>query len=184
MVDRLKQPSANPLQFLTDLLAAQCFLSQADCGAILRTGRNNDVEVLALYPPLKRDANAPEWLTKSVGFTRDALSSNKMLYRSLDSTGQQGGRSTQNHIVILPFSMAGIDKAIAAFVVRTNTKTALEASSRKLQLSIALLESSNMKSTQQNWQESCKQLQRAMETLSAVNGQEKFASAAMAFCNE
>jgi biotin carboxyl carrier protein len=184
LVDRLKQPNTNPAQFLTDLLAAQCYLGQADCGAILRTSQNNDVEVIALYPPLQRDASAPDWLTKSAGLARDALSSNKMLVRSLDGSSQQGGRSIQSHIVILPFSLAGIDKAIAAFVVRTSKKTALEASSRKLQLSIALLGSSSIKNAQQNWQKSCERLERAMETLSAVNRQEKFTSAAMAFCNE
>jgi len=184
LVDRLKQPNTNPTQFLTDLLEAQCFLGQADSGAILRGGQNNDVEVLALYPPLKPDANAPDWLTKTAGFARDVISSHKMLVRSLDGSGQQSDRATQSHIVILPFSLASIEKAIVAFVVRSRNKTALDVSSRKLQLSIALLGSSGMKSAQQNWQESCERLQRAMETLSSVNGQEKFTGAAMAFCNE
>ncbi|MHC4203036.1 MAG: HlyD family efflux transporter periplasmic adaptor subunit [Planctomycetota bacterium] len=184
LVERLKQSSANPAQFLADLLAAQCFLSQADCGAILRIGQNNDVEVLALYPPLGQDANAPDWLTRSAGFASDALSSNTMLIRSMDGSGQQSGRATQSHIVILPFSLVSIDKAVAAFVVRAKNKSALDASSRKLQLSIALLGSTGIKSAQQNWRESCKRLQRAMETLSAVNRQERFTGAAMTFCNE
>jgi multidrug resistance efflux pump/GAF domain-containing protein len=184
LIDRLKQSSANPAQFLTDLLAAQCFLGQADCGAILRTGQNDSIEVLALYPPLKRDASAPDWLTKSAGFAREVLSSDKTIVRSLDGSDQPRGRATQSHVVVFPLSMAGIDKAVEAFVVRTNNKTALEASSRKLQLSIALLGSSGMKNAQQNWQESCRRLQRAMETLSSVNQQQRFTSAAMAFCNE
>ena len=184
LVDRLKQPNMNPAQFLVDLLAAQCFLGKADCGAILRAGQNNDIEVLALYPPLGRGASAPDWLTRSAGFARDVLSSNKMLIRPLDGSGQQGDRTKQSHIVILPFSLAGIDKAIAAFVVTSRNKTSLDVSSRKLQLSIALMGSPGMKSTQQNWQESCERLQRAMETLSALNRQGRFTSAAMAFCNE
>jgi len=184
LLERLKQPNADPTQFLTDLLAAQCFLGQADCGAVLRTGQNNNVEVLALYPPLKRDASAPDWLTRSAGFARDALSSDTIFVKSLDESAQHGGQATQSHIVIVPLSLANIGKAIAAFIVRTKDKTALEASSQKLQLSIVLLGSSGMKSTQQNWQDSSKRLQRAMETLSAVNRQEKFTSAAMTFCNE
>lgn len=184
LLERLKQLNADPTQFLADLLAAQCFLGQADCGAVLRTGQNNNVEVLALYPPLKRDASAPDWLTRSAGFARDALSSNTTLVRSLDGSDQHDGRTTKSHVVIIPLSLASIDKAIATFVVRTNNKTALEASSRKLQLSIVLLGSSGMKNAQQNWQESSKRLQGAMETLSAVNQQERFTSAAMVFCNE
>ena len=184
LFERLKQPNANPAQFLADLLEAQCFLGQADCGAVLRTNQNNNVEVLALYPPLKRDASAPEWLTRLAGFAREALSSDTILVRSLNGSDQHGGRASQNNVVLLPLNLANIDRAIAAFVVRANNKTALETSSRKLQLSIGLLGSSGMRSTQQNWQESSKRLQRAMETLSAVNLQERFTSAAMAFCNE
>jgi biotin carboxyl carrier protein len=184
LLERLKQLNADPTQFLADLLAAQCFLGQADCGAVLRTGQNNNVEVLALYPPLKRDASAPDWLTRSAGFARDALSSNTTLVRPLDGSDQHDGRTTKSHVVIIPLSLASIDKAIAMFVVRTNDKTALEASSRKLQLSIVLLGSSGMKNAQHNWQESSKRLQGAIETLSVVNQQERFTSAAMAFCNE
>ena len=184
LLERFKQPNTNPAQFLADLIAAQCFLGNADCGAVLRTGQNNNVEVLALFPPLKRDASAPDWLTRSAGFARDVLSSDTILVKSLDESDQHGGRAVQSHVVILPFNLANIGKAIAAFVVRTKDKTALEASSQKLQLSIGLLGSSGMKSTQQNWQDSSKRLQRAMETLSSVNRQEKFTSAAMTFCNE
>ena len=184
LVDRLKQPNTNPAQFLADLLAAQCFIGQADCGAVLRTGQNNDIEVLALYPPLQRGATAPDWLNSLAKFAGDALSSNNMLVRSLDGSDQSRGRAIQSHVVIVPLSLIDIDRAIAAFVLRTHGKAALEAGARKLQLSLALLGPSVMKSTQQNWQASCKRLQRAMETLSAVNQQQKFTSAAMAFCNE
>ena len=184
LFERLRQSSANPAQFLSDLLAAQCFLGQADSGAVLRAGKNSDIEVLALYPPLKKDESTPDWLTKSVGFAHDVLSSNTTLVRSLDGYDQTSRHVIQSHVVILPLSMAGIDKSIAAFIVKTKNKTALEAISRKLQISIALLGWSFVSSTQQNWQESCKRLQQAMETLSAVNKQEKFTSAAMAFCNE
>jgi len=184
LLERLKQPNANPAQFLADMLEAQCFLGQADCGAVLRAGQNNNVEVLALYPLLKRDASAPDWLNRSAEFAREALSSNTILVRALDESDQHGGRATQSHIVILPLSLANSDRAIAAFIVRTKDKTALETSSRKLQLSIGLLGSSGMRPAQQNWQESSRRLKQAMETLSSVNRQEKFTSAAMAFCNE
>jgi biotin carboxyl carrier protein len=184
LVDRFKQPKADPAQFLTDILAAQCFLGQADCGAVLQTGQNKNVEVLALYPPLEREASAPNWLTSSVGFARDALSSNTTLVRSLDGSEQSHDRATRSHIVIIPISLSRIDRAIAAFVVISKNKTIFEASFRKLQLSIALLGCSEKRNAQQNWQENCKRLQRSMETLSAVNRQEKFTSAAMAFCNE
>ena len=184
LINRLRQPNTNPAQFLTDLLAVQCLLGHAVCGAVLRNGQNNDVEVLALYPILKRTESAPDWLTKSAGSAREALTSGTTIIRSLDGSEQTRDRTIQSHAVILPLSIAGIDKTIAAFVVKTRNKTALEASSQKLQLAIALLGCSGIRGAQQNWQASCKRLQQAMETLSVINLQDKFTGAAMAFCNE
>ena len=81
-------------------------------------------------------------------------------------------------------SLAGIGRAVAAFVVRTSDKTALAARSQKLQLLVGILNRLQVEPAQQNWQQRCGWLQQATETLSVVNRQQKFTGAAMAFCNE
>ena len=55
---------------------------------------------------------------------------------------------------------------------------------QKVQLPGGVLHYSQGDSTEHNWQQRCQRLHQAMETLSSVNRQKKFASAAMAFCNE
>ena len=184
LVERLKQPDSNPAQLLADLLAAQCLLGFADGGAILRANQERDIDVLALYPRPDQGASAPGWLTDSARFAREALSSGTARVRSLDgarpSEDQDGGR----YVVVAPLNIAGIGKAVAAFLIKTEDKAALEARSQRLQLSIGMLNRSQVGSVQQSWQQRCQWLQQATETLSAVNHQRKFTSAAIAFCNE
>jgi len=184
LIEQFHKPDGNPRQFLQNLLAAQCFLGSADGGAVLRDGQEKEVEVLALYPWLKKDASAPEWLAGSAGLAREALTSEKVVVKPLDERSQPHGQSAKRHIVMVPSNMVDIGRAVTAFIIAADGENALEASLQKLQLSIGMLSYSQTRPGQQNWQESSKRLQQAMEALSAVNRQERFTSAAMAFCNE
>lgn len=178
LIERLKQSDNNPAQFLEDLLAIQCHLGLADSGAILRLNQEKNVDVLALYPRLEKGGSTPKWLKDSVGFAREAFQSDKVLVKALD------GSSQSRHIVTVPISITNVNRVVATLVVITDSKTALESISQKLQLSIAILSRSWMGNGQKNWQENSRRLQQAMETLSAINRQNRFTSTAMALCNE
>ncbi|MFC1634169.1 HlyD family efflux transporter periplasmic adaptor subunit [Planctomycetota bacterium] len=184
LVERLKQSDSNPSQFLADLLAALCLLGLTDGGAILRTNQERDIDVLALYPQLAPGASAPGWLTESVRFARESLSSGNVLLRSLDGSTQSQDQNTRRHVVVAPLNMAGVGRATAAFVVSAESETVLEIHSQRLQLLISLLNQTQANPAQQGWQQRCQWLQQATETLSAVNRQKKFTGTAMAFCNE
>ncbi|HCO94698.1 MAG TPA: hypothetical protein DIU00_12235 [Phycisphaerales bacterium] len=184
LIEQFHKSDGSPGQFLQNLLAAQCFLGPADGGAILRAGQEKDVEVLALYPQLKKSASAPEWLAGTAGLAREAITSEKVVVKPLDKRGQLHGQSAKRHIVMVPSNMVGIGRAVTAFVIAADGENTLEASLQKLQLSSGMLSYSQTMPGRQNWQESSRRLQQAMEALSAVNRQERFTSAAMAFCNE
>lgn len=184
LIGRLKQSDGSPRQLLIDLLAAQCSLCPTDGGAVLRVGQERDVDVLALYPQLKKDASAPEWLTESAILAHEALSSDTVVVEPLEEPGQLYGQPARRHVVIIPLKMADIGNAVVAFLIGTDSNAVLETVSQKLQLLIGMLSYSEKRLTRQNWQESCRRLQQVMETLSAINRQERFKSAAMAFCNE
>ncbi len=184
LIEQFHKHDGSPGQFLQNLLAAQCFLGPADGGAILRAGQEKDVEVLALYPQLKKNASAPEWLAGSAGLAREALTSEKVVVKPLDKRGQLQGQSAKRHIVMVPSNMIGIGRAVTAFVIAADGENTLEASLQKVQLSSGMLSYSQTMPGRQNWQESSRRLQQAMEALSALNRQYRFTSAAMAFCNE
>jgi len=181
LVERLRKQDTNPSQFLADLLAAQCLLGQAEGGAVLRPGNNSDIEVLALYPSANKDTAAPEWLTASAGFTREVFSSNSVQVRSLDGSEDQTGKY---NVVMVPLSIAGLGRVVGAFVSAANNNSTLDRWAERMELLVDLISYSQLGPGQQNWQENCRRLQRAIEVLSAVNPQEKFKGAAMTFCNE
>jgi multidrug resistance efflux pump/GAF domain-containing protein len=184
LIEQFHKLDVGPGQFLQNLLAAQCFLGQADSGAILRVNQEQKVDVLALYPQLKKQASNPEWLTISVRHAHEAHSSGTAILEPLEEPESSYDGSVKSHILMIPLMIADIGKTVAAFLITTEDKTALEESSQKLQLSTGLLNYSQMRPAQQNWKKNCLRLQRAMVTLSAVNQQNKFTGAAMAFCNE
>jgi GAF domain-containing protein/biotin carboxyl carrier protein len=198
LIEQFHKSDGSPGQFLLNLLRAQCLLGGADSGAILRMERESNVQVLALYPQLEseavfqkqagagtqKDTPTPDWLTRSVGFGRQALSANAVILKELKEPNQSEEQTTQTHVLMIPLTIAEIDKTIASFLITTEDKTSLEACSQRLQLLTGMLGYSQARPFQQNWQQSCQRFQQATETLSAVNQQDKFASAAMAFCNE
>jgi biotin carboxyl carrier protein len=184
LLDELYKSDGSQEHFLLNMLTAHCLLGGADGGAILRMDRESSVQVLALYPRFEKDMSSPEWLTKAVGFGREALSSNSVVLKSLSQTGRADGKSTKTHVLIIPQALADIDKSVAAFVIVTDDKKVLDGRSQRLQLSMGVLNYSQKSPAQKSWQQNCIRLQKSLETLSAVNQQKKFAGSAMAFCNE
>ncbi|MFC1604544.1 hypothetical protein ACFL5F_05900, partial [Planctomycetota bacterium] len=184
LIEQFNKSTANPRQYLLNLLAAQCFLGSADGGAILRINPENNIDVLVLYPQIKKNASAPIWLSKSYGFAHEALSSDTVILKPLDEAEQLYGHPARRYVVLVPMKMLNIGKSVAAFVIVIDDKITAESISQKLQLLVGMLSYVQTRPTQHNLQESCKRQQRAMETLSAANRQEKFTSAAMALCNE
>jgi len=184
LIEQFNKPNGDPGQFLLNLLVAQCLLGDAEGGAILRVGQEKNVDVLALYPPLEKGASAPQWLARAAGFAHEALSSNGPVVKPLDQSNRLKGQIGERHIVMIRLGVADIAMTVAAFMIKADGKADLEAVSQRLQLLVSMLSHSQMGSTQQNWRDGCRRLQQATETLSAVNRQDRFTSAAMAFCNE
>jgi len=188
--EQLGRFDGSPGQFLLDLLAVQCFLGQAEGGAILRISQEGNVDVLALYPQFERGAPAPAWLGQSAEFAGRALSSETVIVKPLDDAyGLYGQPPKVNvrgtrHILVVPIKMADISQVVAAFLIKTSDESVLEASRQRLQLTAKLLSLSEMRLSQQARRGDLRRLQQAMETLSVINRQDRFAGTAMAFCNE
>ncbi len=184
LVERFEQSHLNPSEFLANLLAAQCLLGLADSGAILRANQDRDLDVLALHPRSKQGASAPAWLADSAQLIRDALASGTALTQSLNGSGSSEDQDVSHHLIVTPFNLAGIGKTVAAFVVSAESEIALDLLSQRFQLLAGMMNHMQAGPIQQNWQRRCQWLRQATEALSAVNRQQKFTGAAMAFCNE
>jgi len=218
LIKKLSQFDGSGRQFLWNLLAVQCFLGQADGGAILRQkegppdGGQASVDILAIYPQLPIDdgqqtmdegrrTTLPSWLTESASFIPEAISTDATIVKPLTAArdfGQMGlgqpgegclaaeasGGAGQGYILLVPLKMAEIGQAVEAFMIKVSDSSAIETCRERLELIAGLLGSSERRLTVQKGQAGLKKLLKAMETLSAINRQNRFISTNMALCNE
>ncbi len=185
IIEQFTSLGGKPGLLLQNLLAAQCFLGQAQSGAILRLDAGHKVDVLALYPKFKNDTIVPQWLTLAMKYVHESVRSTDAVFvKPFSNTDSPESDSAKSHIVLVPILVPNIEKTIAAFLLTENNEQTLEENVQKLQLASGILSYSQSSAVQQNWQQNCLRLREAMETLSAVNREKKFTGAAMAFCNE
>jgi len=193
LIKQLGQFDGSGAQFFVNLLAVQCFLSQADSAAILANNEQKGVDVLAIYPALSSSGRSPTqpggqqttpaWLNQSAELLREATSTDAVIVKALRDADDDN-RADRSYIVLVPLKIADVGEAMETFVVRTSNRDALEASQEQLELTANLLGISEKRLTLQKKQAGLRRLQQAMETLSAINRQNRFTSTAMALCNE
>ncbi len=184
IINRLSQFDGPPEHFLVNLLEAQCHLAAAAGGAILRCGANGRAEVLAVYPAIAPDTTPPVWLARAVESAAQVISSQTTTVKPLHKPEDLYGQPAKSHLVMLPLRSSQTVHGLAGFVVEASDQAALDASRERLELSISLLSLYEMRLTLQQRQAAMARLKMAMETLATVNDQNRFAGAAMAFCNE
>jgi biotin carboxyl carrier protein len=184
IIKQLKQFDGSSEQFLTNLLAVQCLLSRADSGAILAANQQKGVDVLAIYPALKDRQSVPLWLNKCAELVSQATSAEAVIVRAIQVQAENDNQTIQTYAVLVPLKMSDIGQATGAFVVTAAEVTTLDASREQLELTSNLLGNWEKRLALRNKQSDLSRLQKAMETLSAVNRQKRFISTAMALCNE
>ncbi|MDT8299965.1 MAG: HlyD family efflux transporter periplasmic adaptor subunit [Sedimentisphaerales bacterium] len=184
LIKQLEQFDGSAVQFLTNLLAVQCQLSRADSGAILRNNQQNNVDVLAIYPGLKEKQAPPLWLNQSAELIRRADSADKAIVKALPLQEETDNKTIQYYTVLVPLKMSDMGPAMGAFLVRAGDNNALESSRGQLELTAGLLDNFEKRLAVRNKQAGLISLQKAMETLSAINRQKRFLSTVMSLCNE
>lgn len=183
MVDRLSRFDGPPEEFLLNLLAVQCRLAPAEGGAILHAAEAA-VQVLAVYPIPPDGSTAPVWLAQSVESASHVISRGATTVRPLHDPDALYGQPAGRHLALVPFRSGGDVRGLAAFALRARDEAALASARQRLELTISLLSLYEMRLTLQRRQMDLRRLRAAMETLSALNEHDRFAGAAMAFCNE
>jgi biotin carboxyl carrier protein len=171
----------NPSSFLVNLLDGQCFLGKADAAAILVNNKQQQVDVLAVYPQLERGAKPPLWLTESAKFLQKQTEQTSVL---IPLAASSTGTDARSHIAIVPLKIAEINDAFAVFHIADDDEKVLDEKFHNLQLIVGVLNYSEARFTRLIGEGRLRRLQQSMEILSALNQQDEFTSAAMALCNE
>jgi biotin carboxyl carrier protein len=184
LIKQLKQFDGSLGQFLMNLLAVQCLLGRAESGSILANNREKGVDVLAIYPALREKQNVPLWLNKCAELVSQATSADAVMVRALNVPEENDNQKIQSYVVLIPLKISDIGQAIGSFVVRAADVNTLDASREQLELTASLLDNWEKRQLSKNKNAGLSRLQKAMETLSAINQQKRFTSTAMALCNE
>ena len=171
-------------QSVQNILTAQCRLGPAVGGALLRSHGENAIDILAVHPRLETNVSIPEWLTNSMVFVREALLSHVTVLRPLGEFSRYCYQPVKHYILVVPLRDIDLGEILAVFLVETDHEEVLEITTNRLKLLASMLSRAKAMPTQNSRQESNVQLYQALEILSCVNIQERFTSAAMAFCNE
>lgn len=187
LVERLVQYDGPPEQFLLQLLAVQCRVGNAECGAILRAVGGEEaaaqMEVLSIYPPLEAGAAAPLWLSQAVELAPKVISTRRSQVVPARAADEMYGVSATRYLVLLPiWGKTGV-RGVAAFIVPNSGPTDVEQSHKRLELTITLLSLYELRLTLQRRKTDLQRLRQALEVLNAVNEQARFRGAAMALCN-
>lgn len=184
LIDRLGRFDGPPEQFLANLLAVQCHISASAGGAMLRPGPEGRAEVLAVYPALVQGQAAPAWLAQAVEGAGEAASQGSTVVRPVHGPEDLYGQAADSHLVMVPLRAAQGVRGVSAFLVEGRDGRGLAWARERIELTGSLLSLYEMRLTLQQRQGDLRRLRMAMETLSSVNEHDRFAGAAMAFCNE
>ena len=184
LIDRLSRFQGPPAEFLANLLAVQCHLAAASAGAILRAVEGSQVDVAAVFPPLK-DKTPPVWLAQAVESGPEVFAAGRTAVKPLHGPDDLYGQKAAHHLVMIPLKGAEQKvRGLAVFLVDMGDPNALRACQERLELSLSLLSLYEMRLAFQQRHGDLQRLRTGMELLAAVNEQDRFTGAAMATCNE
>ncbi len=184
LIDRLSRFDGPPEEFLLNLLAVQCHVGGAAGGVILRITPQGRAEAIAVYPALAEGATAPVWLAQSVESAPQVLAEGVTAIKPIRMPDELYGAPSRRHVVMLPLRSGGGVRGLAAFLLETDNPKMLAAGQERLELTVSLLGFYEMRLTLQRRQTDLVRLQKGLETLAAVNENQRFTSSAMAICNE
>jgi multidrug resistance efflux pump len=186
--DTSTQQAAHPDNSLGDylfqILAGYCRLTDIRQAVILRANSDKSVHVLTVCPRSEPLDPQQTWLRQSAQMYSEVIAKRKSVLQALQSSDELYGQSTQQHLMMIPFDISEINALVAVFLVEAKDSDLLQRLHNQIQHGFGLLSLSETRSRTDIKPAAVKRFTQAVDVVSAVNQQEKFTSAAMAFCNE
>ncbi len=184
VVDHLVAFDGSPEAFLQTLVQAQCRISGASAGAILRVQRDAPPEPRAVDPPLEDGQAHPSWLARAIDLADRPLRSNRPEVVRLRKPHELYGARPSGHLALVPVRTGKRRRAVGAFLLADLGERALADARMRLELTASFLTLYEMRLTCRQRETTLRQLRHAAEVLAAVNGHDRANAACMALCNE
>jgi len=183
LIEGLKHFKGSSEEFLQNLLAAQCTLAGAEQGVIFRK-KGDEVNVAAIHPKPESLAEPPGWVSGAAGIVRDSELGHSSAIKALLEPDQLYGQPARRHVVFVPLKISDTGRAVAAFLVESGDRSVLTETAQRLELTGNILNLYELRLTLGKKQTDLNRLRASLETLAALNQEDKFKRAAMRFCNE
>jgi biotin carboxyl carrier protein len=171
------------MAFLKSILRDQCRLDKTYAGAILQNHDERRVRILAVYPNVNKGNTPPAWLKRASFRAHEDLPCGGIIV-PLSEQHKSSSQSNTRSLMLYPVGDSFLNGSVLVLLIASANGSVLKARRDCLQETIR---SFNQLSGQQ-FLLKCKhdlgRLRAAIETVSALNEQGRFTSAAMAFCNE
>ncbi len=184
LIDHLTQFEGPPEQFLLHLLAVQCFIAQAEHGAILRVEAEGGADVLSVCPPIPDGGTAPVWLAQSVEIAPTIAKGVEVVVRPLHGGDEMYEEQACEHLILLPLRSGGQVRGVASFLSAGRDAAAVDACRQRLELTISLLSLYEMRLTLQRRRTDMQNLRRSLDVLTTIHEHAQFRAAGMALVNQ
>ena len=178
------QPDNSLGDYLFQILSGYCRLKYIKQAAILKANSDSTVHVLSVCPRSGQVDPQQPWLRHSAQLYSEVISKRKSVLQALQGPDELYGQSAQQHLMMIPFDISEINALVAVFLVEVKDSNLLQRLYNQVQHGFDLLCLSESRSRTDLKPAAVKRLTQSVDVVSAVNQQEKFMSAAMAFCNE
>jgi multidrug efflux pump subunit AcrA (membrane-fusion protein) len=183
-IERLSDSGPDAAEYWSLVLAAKCALGQADAAALLRYDRQGAVEVVMIQPEVEKTAGPPAWLRQCAEMIKQEHPIEKRLIRPLAGSETAGQEDSAGSVVVIPRIAVSTSTGYEVFLLQSSDPRSLRDNCRTLELVDSFCDLLQGWSPGQPANEGLERLKQSMQVLSAVNRQDNFQSAAMAFCSE
>lgn len=163
--------------FFAQLLELQCRCCRARQGAVLLVGGEGDHALVAAHPPAVSEQELGSWLDRCASVGERVYSTGSAVLSPVDG-------DLKAHAVVVPLRLAGQERFVTAVLLRPADKNAAEATRQLLEVIAGVAAMTEQHLVGRGRDAATETLHKALETLSAVNCQNRFRGVAMAFCNE
>ncbi len=187
-IDNLVRFAGSPDQFLQNLLSTQCYVSSAASASILRLGLGDNIEVLAVYPPISSPDSPPEWLSHAAQSVRQVVAEYKTQVICLESSHPTSDEMLADYLVLIPVHDVTCDdsnrQGVAAFLIEGQNKTDVQSCCERLELTVGLLDIYVMRLALHKRNEDLEQVKTAANIVAAIGEHDRFITTTMRLCNE
>jgi biotin carboxyl carrier protein len=171
-------------EVLFSILSSQCCIIGAERGVILQPFDDGKVIIRTAFPKLEISEKPPQWLRYAFQSYYEAISAKTPLIKPIRKDDDLYGQPIRDYLFLAPFSPLKESKCLAVFLLTNTDNQLLEVSGNRFHESFKLLAMSSNLPIQQRNKVALDKLAKAFQILSAVNRENKFNGAIMAFCNE